>query len=501
MLIQKSKHAPPPGSGPPGVKESSSDMKTKRGFQSPSGRVSMTKRKTLLSPPKKRVFPLHSGDAKPKPPPPNYDPPDHMIQTLTQLREKSSHLPVQDEEVAKRVSITGVADQIINNEKDDTQSKNATTSNIHLSTSAKEKIYSKELPMAEISAKKRFTLSLKRRPPPAATTMIAQLQPASSMLKVDEVQNGIIESSSKRTDEADVSCDASPIVGNSEELEDSASNESARDNEFGDDEIKEAFHILDLDKNGYIGVAELRHALAYMGESVTDVELDTMITMLDANGDGQVSYDEFHSMVRSPDPSTENFHRVSIKKCDRNGNGKLRTLKRESLSRLVGKYGIGKVHVQSAWKSIEEQMLSSERGIISGMIDVTMFCELFGLDPTGEVHSAFKLFDPESSGKVEARIILLGLCNFVKRAEMSVESRCALIFDMFDEDKSGTLSLTELENILAANHMEPVERIKRKAQIIFKSIDADGSGDICMKELISVSHKFPNILLPQHHPE
>lgn len=48
-------------------------------------------------------------------------------------------------------------------------------------------------------------------------------------------------------------------------------------------DIKNAFNLFDLDKNGYIGASELRHCLIFMGEHVTDEEVDMMITMLDKN--------------------------------------------------------------------------------------------------------------------------------------------------------------------------------------------------------------------------
>ncbi|ACI64506.1 predicted protein, partial [Thalassiosira pseudonana CCMP1335] len=62
---------------------------------------------------------------------------------------------------------------------------------------------------------------------------------------------------------------------------------------FTDEDIRQAFNNFDLDKNGYIGAHELRHLLVFMGEHVTDEEVDGMIAMLDMNGDGQVSLKEF----------------------------------------------------------------------------------------------------------------------------------------------------------------------------------------------------------------
>lgn len=67
-----------------------------------------------------------------------------------------------------------------------------------------------------------------------------------------------------------------------------------RSYEFTDDEIDEAFHFIDLDKNTFLGAAEIRHILVCMGELVTDEEIDAMIHLVDADGDG---YAQHHSKI------------------------------------------------------------------------------------------------------------------------------------------------------------------------------------------------------------
>lgn len=52
----------------------------------------------------------------------------------------------------------------------------------------------------------------------------------------------------------------------------------------GLDHLLEAFADVDLDKNGYIDVTELRHLLTVLGERPTDEELDEMIRLVDQEG-------------------------------------------------------------------------------------------------------------------------------------------------------------------------------------------------------------------------
>ena len=77
----------------------------------------------------------------------------------------------------------------------------------------------------------------------------------------------------------------------------STSGRNMQDGNFSDDEILGAFRAFDLDKNNYVGAAEIRHVLINIGERVTDEEIDEMIRMVDRDGDGQVSFGEFYKMV------------------------------------------------------------------------------------------------------------------------------------------------------------------------------------------------------------
>lgn len=62
-------------------------------------------------------------------------------------------------------------------------------------------------------------------------------------------------------------------------------------------EIKEAFRVFDRNGDGLISSAELRLALASLGEHVSEKEAEDMIRDADTNGDGYVDYEEFVKMM------------------------------------------------------------------------------------------------------------------------------------------------------------------------------------------------------------
>ena len=81
---------------------------------------------------------------------------------------------------------------------------------------------------------------------------------------------------------------------------------------------------------------------------------------------------------------------------------------------------------------------------------------------------------------------------------MTVEERCSVIFNMYDEDRSDTLSRSELERILAGNHMQSKSSVMGKINTVMKFADTDGSGEISLPELISLFRSLPNLLVPNH---
>jgi len=52
-------------------------------------------------------------------------------------------------------------------------------------------------------------------------------------------------------------------------------------------------------EDGFISATELRHVMTNLGEKLTDEEVDEMIREADIDGDGQVNYEEFVTMMTS----------------------------------------------------------------------------------------------------------------------------------------------------------------------------------------------------------
>lgn len=273
---------------------------------------------------------------------------------------------------------------------------------------------------------------------------------------------------------------------------------------FTDAEIKDAFLSFDLDKNTFIGAAEIRHVLANIGESVSDQEVDEMIRMVDKDGDGQVSFAEFYAMVTggsAPPPGLWEGAGggVAAPRAGPVGAGpaggaaqiQARAQRSEALDEFARQFGIKPETIKAAYKRFQENDADG-----SGLIEYGEFCHILGMDPSPAVERLFALFDKDKSGHLDMREFLIGLSNFTGASK---EEKLKFAFAIFDADGNGAITQDELQKILMANHLaSKPEEVRRKAEVILRQADRDGNGVITFDEFCLVAARFPNIISPAY---
>jgi serine/threonine-protein phosphatase 2B regulatory subunit len=268
---------------------------------------------------------------------------------------------------------------------------------------------------------------------------------------------------------------------------------------FSDDEILEAFKAFDLDKNNYVGAAEIRHVLINIGEQVTDEEVDEMIRMVDSDGDGQVSWEEFYAMVtggKKPPPGlgieTKGGAAAGKSSAPPPPTGQnvvqARNAKKATLEEFAKENNIKPETIKKAYKRF--QATDKDK---SGVIDYTEFCEILQVDPSPLCEKAFRLYDYDKTGQIDAREFLIAVSNYTGAGK---EDKLKFAFMSFDEDGNGVITKAELLKILKSNHMASHDaEVARKADTIMAQADKDGDGVITFDEFVIVAKKFPNILV------
>mmetsp|Transcript_6767 Transcript_6767/g.11183 ORF Transcript_6767/g.11183 Transcript_6767/m.11183 type:complete len:293 (+) Transcript_6767:148-1026(+) len=276
---------------------------------------------------------------------------------------------------------------------------------------------------------------------------------------------------------------------------------------FTDKEVRKAFDSFDLDKNGFIGVGELRTIYTAIGEEVTDQELDEMIKMVDTDGDGQCDYQEFSKMIFRY--AERAYDEDEISDTDDEGAGgrdtkhapkKPKALKESTaldskkrahkLRMVIGKLKISQDTIDHVFK----KFMKSERS----HIEYNEFCSLMERPRSKDMAELFGLFGGKgTSGKLDVREFLVGLSGF---CATSKKDRIAFAFKLFDEDGSGFISRPELVRILKVNYMATSSaQVQKKADAIMRQADKDGDHQISREEFEDVCARFPNLLFPNQN--
>lgn len=73
-----------------------------------------------------------------------------------------------------------------------------------------------------------------------------------------------------------------------------------------DAELRDAFEMYDLDRNGRITAEELHLVLRRLGDACSVADCSRMIRSVDADGDGSVSFDEFKNMMTKNSNNSNN---------------------------------------------------------------------------------------------------------------------------------------------------------------------------------------------------
>ena len=81
-----------------------------------------------------------------------------------------------------------------------------------------------------------------------------------------------------------------------------------------DGAILDAFNVFDLDQNGFLSAKELQQIMMGLGDSdITEADVDDMISLVDQDGDGQISYMEFKTHILK-DPNSVMADMFDVKK-------------------------------------------------------------------------------------------------------------------------------------------------------------------------------------------
>merc|ERR1712166_508527 len=129
----------------------------------------------------------------------------------------------------------------------------------------------------------------------------------------------------------------------------------------------------------------------------------------------------------------------------------------------------------------------------SGELDYDEFCLGFGFEPTGLTHKLFDAFDQDASGEISIIEFIAGLRNW---QAFSQTDKMKFTYKIYDLDGSGYVEPTELAECLADTNMK--WRNQGSTALIIKKImrylESEDLIRIKLNDFAMLAKKYPSVL-------
>ena len=86
-------------------------------------------------------------------------------------------------------------------------------------------------------------------------------------------------------------------------------------------EYKQTFDMFDVDQSGRISSAELGKVMEQLGQHPSEAELHAMVSEVDADGDGEINFEEFLTMLAKKENSENDEIKAAFEIFDKNQDG------------------------------------------------------------------------------------------------------------------------------------------------------------------------------------
>jgi len=103
-------------------------------------------------------------------------------------------------------------------------------------------------------------------------------------------------------------------------------------------EMKEVFACFDKDSSGSVTTAELGHVLKSMNKNYNDSELKRIVGKFDVNGDGQIDFDEFLTMMTKTEKKEADELKQAFDVFDKDGDGTISGKELEIVMKALGEH-------------------------------------------------------------------------------------------------------------------------------------------------------------------
>ncbi|KAK4875381.1 hypothetical protein RN001_011803 [Aquatica leii] len=241
--------------------------------------------------------------------------------------------------------------------------------------------------------------------------------------------------------------------------------------------LRSTFDAFDIDKKGYIEPEMVGIILDMLGTQIVGDELDSVISEIDEDGNGEVSFEEFSNLVsrylveEEEDTAAIQLElKGAFRFYDKEGNGFITTdVLREILKELDDKLSDDEL----------DNMIDEIDADGSGTVDWD------GIPLLSRTHSSTRnLFGLEMDEEAKKQ-----LAELASKLDLNKDQLILLqqTFVSFDVDKKGFIDIEMIGQILdMLGHQLTTDEL----QAIVKEIDEDGNGELSFEEFAHLASRF-----------
>ena len=132
--------------------------------------------------------------------------------------------------------------------------------------------------------------------------------------------------------------------------------ETLTDEQIG--ELREHFHVFDINGSGWIEFSDLKESLAILGQPNDDDAVETLLKSIDLDTDGRISFDEYIAWNRQLfiDDMTAKFNQI-----DEDGDG---TIGKVELKKVALELGYGLLVTEEEIEQLTYEMDFKQNGSV-----------------------------------------------------------------------------------------------------------------------------------------
>ena len=275
------------------------------------------------------------------------------------------------------------------------------------------------------------------------------------------------------------------------------------------EEVQAAFKAMDIDKNGCLDDSDLRNMLLLSGAQANEEEIREMIRMVDHDGTGIVSFDEFAQMCLYPDPLFQNVdllpteaEAIDVEELDQSvRQSSLQTVEsRSNRMHLLTQLTENGRMSQTELKHIFQKFQKVDKDG-SGMVGYREFLLVLDKEDSAAMRRVFSLFDTDACGEIELKEFVVGLNTLPDQAS---KDKTKFAFKVFDLDGSGFIDRNELVKIVKANlkaqgQLQMVTNevwLDRRIDLLYDEIQIPRNTPISEAKFAQLADVAPDLIMP-----